>query len=804
MTPVVAPRMAPPVSTPPPLTESTWHQPTQQLRRLQRVQAIALAIVCVASIAFVAVLGRSLMRNADRQTDTTAQLTSLMSIRDTMTALETAIWRSRAEATPFPLQDFTVGYMRFRAEALRLADERAGGDGAEVSAARTRVLNGIRQVDDAAAKLAAGDLSVDEALRITDAPAAELRAGMTAWTEAASEEINATNAASRRTSRQLFWSFAGLIALLLVGGTILWVLVNRARNRLVTTLEESEIRFRSLVQRSSDAVLVVGPDRNIRYASQPAERLFGYTPEELLGLPLQHLVHPDDSGPMHAFAYDGEQCHRDTPIGWTVRHRDGGKRYFESMCADLTADETIGGVVLNSRDVTDRHEIEVTLEHRAFHDALTDLANRALFKDRVDHALELMRRNGGIVAVLIIDLDDFKTVNDSLGHSAGDALLVELADRLRGTLRSQDTPARLGGDEFAVLIESCRRPEEVMTLGDRLGEIIGRPMQVEGHTLITRASIGIRITVEPDLTAADMLRDADVAMYAAKARGGSGVSVFEEAMTKQAAERLALITDIDSALEHDEFSLVYQPSVDIRTERIHAVEALARWRNPARGMIGPNVFIPLAEETGQIVAIGNWVLDRAIAQMADWNARLLPTTTMRMAVNVSVRQLEDPTFARTVEETLRRHGLPPTRLALEVTEHAIARDPKAVTEQLSLLRRTGVLIAIDDFGTGYSSLAYLADLPIDVVKIDRGFIADLQLGRRSSRLAETVIRIGRSLHLVTVAEGVEDPHQLEILRSLGCSRAQGYLFSRPVPPDELEHSLMRGTLSATARIPSET
>ncbi len=779
------------------LSGDGWTNSDGRIRRLQRLQIIVLALVCIGSVTLIGLLGNNLMDSAADQSRTGEQLNTLMEIRDVMVAQEAAIWRSRAKGSPLPLSDFATSYGHFREGALRMADEHAGGDGPDVTRARERVLSAVRDIDAITARLVTSgidDARIDAALRATDEPADELRAGMREWIQAAAEAIRSANDSARRQSTRLVWSLTTLAGLILAGGVILTSRLDRTRARLVAILERSEERFRSLVQHSSDAVLVTDPAGSIRYASHAAERLFGHTPNELMGRPLSDLVHPDDDGPMSRQAGEGlDAITTGAPITWIARRADGSPVFLESVASDRTDDEMIGGVVLNNRDVTDRREMELTLEHRAFHDSLTDLPNRELFADRVDHALALMRRSGGMIAVLLLDLDDFKTVNDSLGHAAGDALLVEVADRLRATLREEDTPARLGGDEFAVLIESCGSPAEVQRLADRIGRAIREPMHVEGHTLATRASIGIRISDNPTTGAAEILRDADVAMYAAKGRGGSGSSLFDPEMNAQAGDRLALITDLDHAIERGELELHYQPAIDIRTRRIRVVEALVRWQRPGHGCVRPDVFIPLAEETGQIIDIGRWVLEGAIAQMADWNRRLPTSTSMRIAVNVSVRQLENPTFADMVFDTLRRHGMSADRLLLEVTEHALARNHEMVLANLHTVRGEGVQIAVDDFGTGYSSLAYLAELPIDVVKIDRTFVADLRAGRRSSRLAETIIRIGQSLNLLTVAEGVEDEMELDILRGLGCRHAQGYLISPPTTPDRLESSIATGT-----------
>lgn len=780
-----------------PLDVNGWHEPTAKLRRLQRLQVVILAVVCAGSIVLIALLGRNSIASYDRQQVASDRVERLMLSRDRMVSIETQIWVSRAEGRPLPVAEFVTAYRDFRQTIRALADERAGGDDATVVAARQRVLRGIDRIDRITMTfIVSGDVLVGDpatALQQAAAPTRDLRAGMSQWISSAVSATNAAGEDNRAQIARLRWIILAVIGLVFLSGFVVWLMVDRARARLIRALEESEERFRSLVKNSSDAVLIVDSGGIIRYASDVADRLFGIAPRDLIGTSITELVSADDTSRMGDFTLRGGGTFTDeSPITWRMRHPDGSSRFIESVGIDRTDDRSVNGIVINSRDVTDRHEMELMLEHRAFHDTLTDLANRALFENRVEHALDMIPRKESSVAVLLIDLDDFKTVNDSLGHQAGDAMIVEVADRLRSTLRSSDTAARLGGDEFAVLIESCSGDEEIEGLANRIAGLIGRPMSIEGHELLIQSSIGVAVASSPGATASSMLRDADVAMYAAKDRGGAGWAMYEPSMNERASERLRLVNDLRRAMERDELALEYQPIVNVATGHITGMEALLRWRHAQRGLVSPVVFIGLAEETGLIREIGRWVLDSAIAQMTEWIDAIPGLDDVRMAVNVSIRQFEDPRFSALVAETLEHHGLPGRHLTLEVTEHALARDHEAVRSVMDDLKTLGVTLAIDDFGTGYSSLSYLGNLPVDIVKIDRGFVEGLRHGYRDLRIAEMIIRIGDSLQLTTVAEGVEDELQQSVLRDLGCVNAQGFHYSRPTDSDRMGSMLRDG------------
>ncbi len=443
------------------------------------------------------------------------------------------------------------------------------------------------------------------------------------------------------------------------------------------------------------------------------------------------------------------------------------------------------GVVLENgrleRSLAQLVELERELSHQANHDPLTGLANRTLFRDRVATALA---RTNTLSAVVFVDLDDFKTVNDSLGHAAGDRLLTVVAERISAAVRTQDITARLGGDEFALLLEGVEDVNEAVEIAQRVLSALRAPVQLASTDVLVQASIGVALSDDvKDVT--EILRNADVAMYSAKGEGKGRVDIFEGGMHLQAVARLELKRDLRRAIDRGELSLAYQPVVDLTSGRIHGFEALARWRHPTRGMVAPDRFIPIAEEDGFVVALGKWVLAEACGEAAQWNRT---GEDIRVSVNISPRQLRHPDLVADVQEVLRRTGFDPTLLILEVTETVLMEDVELSLRRLSELKRLGVRIAIDDFGTGYSSLSYLQQMPVDLVKIDRSFIE--QMGP----LVGAILSIAESLKLTTVAEGIETGDQLDELIGLECPYGQGFLFSKPIPPSEVLALLAAGPI----------
>jgi diguanylate cyclase (GGDEF)-like protein/PAS domain S-box-containing protein len=565
-----------------------------------------------------------------------------------------------------------------------------------------------------------------------------------------------------------------------------------------SSLRESEERFRSLVQNSSDTTLVIGLERKIAYASPASHALLGLAPEDVVGKVSTDFVHPDDRERVEVQLAARLQEQRVTdPIQFRMRHANGGWRHVEAVVKDLRDRRAVNGYVANVRDITERKEAEALLAHQALHDPLTGLPNRTLILDRAEQMLARSRREHQPVAALFIDLDNFKDINDTLGHEVGDKILQAVADRFSRVLRANDTVGRLGGDEFVVLAEGVSLAAGPELVAERLNDVLREPFRIrgyEGAPLTISASIGIAAGDRP--SAQELLREADIALYRAKAAGKNCWALFVPEMESEVLDRLELQMDLRSALANGEFFLLYQPVFELDSLNACGVEALLRWMHPTRGVVGPDQFIPMLEETGMIVEVGRWVLDTASDQVAAWH-RL--GHHLNVSVNVSVRQLESESFFDHVRHALSASGLDPSSLVLEITETAIMRDSEATVRRLRDLKGLGVLLAIDDFGTGYSSLAYLRRFPFDALKIDRSFISSMAESAESSALIHTLVELGRALGLETLAEGIEERSQLERLRREDCERGQGFLFSRPVEPQAIEAFL---SLSEVADTPS--
>ncbi|HET8655643.1 MAG TPA: EAL domain-containing protein [Longimicrobiaceae bacterium] len=659
------------------------------------------------------------------------------------------------------------------------------------------------------------------------------------------------------------------------------------------SLARSEQYFRSLTENAHDLIHVVNLDGTTRYLSPSARRVLGSDPEELIGRDARELIHADDLPGLAAQLRELRGTTLSRTVELRVRHRDGAWRVFEAVVRNLAEDPVVNGVIINSRDITERkraeeenlrlaalsrenpnpvlecdadgrpvhvnpaaesisrelgmssvrgilpedhaqrvhaalqtgqgfQHVEVSvsdrvfswtyrphlparvvhlfavditsrrvmeeqLRHDALHDALTGLPNRLLFMERLTHVVARARRHDHYVfGVLFLDLDRFKVINDSLGHHVGDELLVVISQRLKDCLRTEDTVARLGGDEFAILLEDIGGMDDATRVAERIQAELSAPVNLSGFEVFTSASIGIALSTSATDRPEHLLRNADMAMYRAKSSGQARYEVFDREMHASALVRLQMETDLRRALDRGEFRLHYQPIVDLASGRLCAVEALLRWMHPDRGWTEPKDFVPVAEETGMILPIGQWVLREACERVRDWQRRFGARAPESVAVNLSAKQFSQADLVEQIEQVLARSELPASALRLEITESAVVDNADAAVVLLERLKRVGADLSLDDFGTGYSSLSYLHRFPLDALKIDRSFIGRMHEDERSAHLVQTVLALARSLGVSAVAEGVEIPEQLALLRALGCRYGQGYLFAEPLDPVEME------------------
>ncbi len=570
---------------------------------------------------------------------------------------------------------------------------------------------------------------------------------------------------------------------------------------LLVDMQRNEERFRSLVQNASDGVVVLGEDGLIRYESPAVERILGRRADERVGQPIGTDIHPDDRstverGLADVAAVSGSEAR----VEFRARHADDSWRTLESIAKNLLDDPAVGGVVVNYRDITERKTLEEQLRHQAFHDVLTGLENRFLFLDRLGHALARAGRGGRPTAVIFLDLDDFKAVNDRLGHAAGDRLLVAVGARLKAVTRAGDTVARLGGDEFAIIIEETDSAEADQAAA-RILDTLTPAFLLGDRQIVVRASVGIAVQSSDGADADELLRRADIAMYAAKSAGGNRHVTYEPQLYDATVARMELKADLRGALERGELHVAYQPIVDLASAAITGAEALMRWNHPKHGAVAPTDFIPLAEENGLILELGRWILESACRQARAWQ-EATGHETLSISVNLSGRQIVDPDLAADVGRILAESGLAPPTLTLEMTESVLVQDVEATMGTLRALKALGVRLAIDDFGTGYSSLSYLRQFPIDILKIDRSFISSLDGSTDSMALVRSILNLSSTLRLETVAEGIEESEQREVLRELGAQQGQGYLFARPMAPDDMGELLADSATTGPSLNPS--
>ncbi len=549
----------------------------------------------------------------------------------------------------------------------------------------------------------------------------------------------------------------------------------------------SEAYFRTLVQDTSDAILIIGDDGKVRYATPSATSIFGDIGVE--GAYLWDLVQERDEV-VRALARMREHAGRASYYeDMRITRRDDVAVQVQVRYSDLRRDSTVGGLVLTLRDVTAQRQLEAELKHRAFHDALTGLPNRLLFQDRAADGLVQTQRDGTTAGVLFVDLDDFKVVNDTMGHSVGDELLVAAGTRLSAVVRDSDTVARLGGDEFALLIENAADAETVDAFAERIVQAFGEPFALADGSVVSTATVGVA-TTQDSADVDELLRHADLALYAAKAAGKRQWRRYQAVLGAGMVRRREVQAALEDAVKNSAFTLAYQPIVSLTDGEIAGFEALVRWPHPEWGMMQPGQFIELAEETGHIVPLGSWVLGQAVADIVKWMRRAPRQAPLYVSVNVSARQFRDPGFVDGVRRVLAETGLAPSALILELTESVLLRRDERVYADLMELKLIGVKLAIDDFGTGYSSLSYLRELPIDVLKIDKSFVDGIGTSQQRLALVEGIIRIAGTLHLNVIAEGIETEVQRDLLVSMGCQFGQGYLLAMPVEADQAE-ALMR-------------
>ncbi len=568
--------------------------------------------------------------------------------------------------------------------------------------------------------------------------------------------------------------------------------LGQAVERRTAQLMHKDQWWQDLVQNLSDVVMVVDVDGAVRYSSPSARTALTHWQHLRTAEELQAQVHPTDKRGTFATirpVLEGQQ--RYGFIECRIKRSDGTWGWFEVTAVGQLAERALQGAVLTLHDVSERRQLTDRLKHQAYHDTLTGLPNRALLMDRIHEALA--RRDDTEFALLLIDLDDFKVINDRHGHESGDVVLEVIGRRLTKTVRPTDTVARLGGDEFALLLTGPA--DEVRRTAQRLAEQIAQPVVVGGRRFLVRASVGVVFPAADDSeTAHSLLSHADIALYEAKARDKGGVVVIEGPEREAAAKQVYLREQIAQP-ELDQFSVVYQPIVDLRTGYVRGVEALLRWQHPDLGAVSPADFIPMSEYGGSIQVLGWHVLSRACTQLGRWT-RELPDHRLAIGINVSIRQLDEPGFAKRVLELISEQGIAPDQIVLELTEQSLAVDFETAVDVVAELRTGGVSVAVDDYGTGYSSLRYLHRFAADVVKIDRSFVANLEGSVHTQKIVRSVVHMAQGLDLQSIAEGIETTSQLDLVRDLGCELGQGFLFSRPVPADEIT-ALLRARDSLT-------
>ena len=569
-------------------------------------------------------------------------------------------------------------------------------------------------------------------------------------------------------------------------------------------LAESERLHRYIVNTSPDIIYILDQDGHFTFINERIESLLGFSKEEIVGKHYSFLVHHDD---MEQAKYVFNERRIGTRAAKNIELRlkckdDGKSRHFNNRTlpielsamgmytAESDPKNSYTGTYGVARDVTERKIAEDTINFQAYHDLLTKLPNRALLNDRLNLAINQAKREDEKLAVMFLDLDRFKNINDSLGHMIGDELLQQVSVRLKECIRAADTLARFGGDEFTLMLPKLHNgQEDASKLAEKITKTLKQPFNVDGHELYVSASIGIALYPQDGTNIDSLIKHADVAMYHVKGQGKNGYQFYSNEMNVPYIERLSMDTGIHKALDNDEFKLVYQPQVNLRTGEIVGVEALLRWDHPEHGPISPSEFIPFAEESGLIVDIGNWVLKTACSELSQWRTAGLPE--IRMSVNISARQLMEENIVQDIIDIMKDYNVPGHCIELEITEHAIMNDMDSMVRKLKELSAHDITIAIDDFGTGYSSLSYLHKLPIHTLKIDRTFLKESRINKSDNTIINTIVAMAKGLNLNVIAEGVESQAQLEYLREIECCEAQGFLFGKPLPSAVISQLLIQ-------------
>ncbi len=599
----------------------------------------------------------------------------------------------------------------------------------------------------------------------------------------------------------IFWTLLAIVALVVLR-QFLTLNDNLALNRQLEAhaddLKRGQEHFRSLVQNSSDVITLIGRDGAIQYQSASVERILGYTEGGLVGTSFGDLVHPDDR--IQVLRKIDESVNIPGPpiaVECRLRRDDDSYCPAEVTITNLLELPSVRGVVLNTRDISERKALEEKLTHQAFHDSVTNLPNRAAFRVSLDHALNI--GGGRQIAVLFLDLDDFKSVNDTLGHEVGDQLLAAVGARIGSTLRPGDTVARLGGDEFAVLLRNMEDERTAVRVADRIIHQLTPPFSIAGKALSVRASIGVAGLVSGEEAADDLIRNADVAMYIAKSKGKAQFVEYEATLARVAVDRMELEHELEVALSEKQFVVHYQPVIMLESGAVHSLEALVRWNHPRRGLLYPADFISITEQSDKIVELGRFVLQQATRDARRWQVRYPATPQMQISVNLSGRQLQRPELVVDVMAAVDAAGLEPQSLILELTESVLLTNHEGAVRTLQELRSLGIRLALDDFGTGYSSLGHLRDFPVDILKMDRSFVAGIGNGIADGAILRAIIGLANSLSLMTIGEGVERAEQLAALNAMGCQAGQGFYLSKPLDHDAMDELLASCIQAGTGR-----